>query len=77
MKYKTDDIILASYLSTVGAKLIEIEATAPNKGAFVFENVAQTIVDEFFIGKGRVDPIKYHNEYRSLITAVRHKLQRN
>lgn len=73
MKYKTDNIVLATYLSLVGAHLVDIEKIG-SRGQFIFDNAVQQIVDDFFLGNGKVDPLQYHNEYRKLVTAVRHKL---
>jgi len=73
MQYKTSDIVLAAYLSLIGAELKEIQKASSTKGVFVFHNVVEQIIDDFLLGKAKVEPISFNNELRRLVTAVKAK----
>lgn len=68
--YKTSDIVQAAYLRVVGYSLETIEIVG-NKGTFVFKNVDQPVLDNYNLGKGRVEPVALNNTIKQLTTSVR------
>jgi hypothetical protein len=72
MVYETNDLVLGAYLNTIGYKLSEIKSVN-NKGTFIFSNVDQAVIDDYYMGKARVDPVSFNTTLRQLVTAVRSK----
>lgn len=70
MQFQTDDIVLAAYLKVIGARLAKIDSKH-GRGTFHYENVAQPILDDFYLGKAKVEPTIFNNELKRLVTAVR------
>ncbi len=70
INYKTTDIILAATLKMNGYVLSGIERVG-NKGLFVFEDVEETILVDFDLGKICVEPVEFNNTIKHLTTSVR------
>lgn len=73
-QYKTSDIILASVLKCQGINLIDIEVVG-NRGFFIFESVDEEFINDFNLGKLRVEPTQYHNAVKQLTASVRRLTQ--
>lgn len=73
MKYKTHDIVLAAYLVTTGYKIDTISIISNNKGTFNFSHVDETVIDNYMLAKGSVEPITFNTNLKQLVTAVRMK----
>lgn len=69
-KLETTDIVLAAYLKTRGAKLVDIIKNG-NKGTFVFHGVEDQIVNEYDLGQALVEPRALNYEIKALTTAAR------
>lgn len=70
MEYKTTDIILAAYLRLEGIQMLRIEKQG-NKGTFVFDNVDMNVVQDYDLGRARVEPVAFNNQIKQLTTSVR------
>ena len=68
--FKTTDIILSAVLKLKGYEMIEIVRNG-NKGTFVFVDVDSDDVNEFDLGKARVEPVTFNNPIKQLTTSVR------
>ena len=68
--FKTTDIILSAVLKLKGYELVEIVRNG-NKGTFVFLDVDNEDVNEFDLGKTRVEPVTFNNAIKQLTTSVR------
>ncbi len=68
--FKTTDIILSAVLKLKGYEMIEIVRNG-NKGTFVFVDVDSDDVNEFDLGKARVEPVTFNNAIKQLTTSVR------
>jgi len=73
--YKTDDIVLAAFLVTIGQPVIEIIMNG-NKGLFCFESVDGNILEQFDLGCTTVEPRAFNTQIRQLTTACRRAAQR-
>ena len=69
MIYKTTDIVAAATLLLFNAQLQNIEVSG-RKGTFVLDQVEQSRVDDFILGKLAVEPIRFHATVRFLSAAV-------
>jgi len=69
-EYKTSDIVLAASLKIKGYDLSRIDLDG-NKGIFVFNDVDQTFLLDFDLGKITVEPVSFNNTIRQLTTSVR------
>lgn len=69
-KFKTTDIILAAVLKIEGYEMIDIERNA-GKGTFVFMDVDKDVINEFDLGRVKVEPITFNNSIKQLTTSVR------
>lgn len=69
-EFKTTDIILAAVLKLQGYTLENIIRHG-NKGTFVFADVADADINEFDLGKSRVEPVTFNNAIKQLTTSVR------
>lgn len=68
--FKTADIVLASYLKSIGHSMIEIERQG-NRGTFVFSGVPKSLIAEYDLGKALAEPRALSAEIRALTTAAR------
>lgn len=68
--FKTTDIVLAAVLKLKGYELDEIIRNG-NKGTFVFAGVDDEVIEEFDLGKSRVEPVTFNNAIKQLTTSVR------
>lgn len=69
MNVKTEDITLAAYLRMRLGRIDDI--SLPGKmGQFHFDNVDDTLIAEYDMGKALVEPQLFHNAIRSLTTAI-------
>lgn len=73
MKYDTSDVVLAAYLVTIGYKVDSISIIELNKGIFHFKHVDESVIDNYMLAKGSVEPIKFNTNLKQLVTAVRQK----
>ena len=69
-KYETTDIVLAAFLRLSGIDLVTIVKQG-QKGTFVFENVADELIQDYDLGRARVEPVQFNNAIKSLTTSVR------
>jgi hypothetical protein len=74
--YETSDINLASCLKLEGYDLETIKKGDDNKGIFVFNDVDQSFIDRFDLGKLLVEPVAFNNTIKQLTTSVRRMFQR-
>lgn len=74
-QYKTTDIILAACLKVQGYDLIDIELNG-NKGTFCFSPIGEDILEEYDLGRSRVEPVAFNNTIKQLTTSVRRKLNK-
>lgn len=70
--YKTSDIVLAASLRVHGNDLSSIELQG-SKGIFVFDQVDEQFLQDFDLGKIKVEPIIFNNTIKQLTTSVRRK----
>lgn len=73
-QYKTSDINLAAVLRLEGYDLLDIELSG-TKGTFVFGDVNQEIINEYDLGKRRVEPVAFNNMIKQLTTSVRRMIK--
>jgi hypothetical protein len=69
-EYKTTDIVLAAFLRLKGGSMLGIEKQG-QKGTFVFENISDSLVREYDLGNGSVEPVAFNNAIKQLTTSVR------
>lgn len=74
LEFKTSDIVLASYLKLNNIRMIGIEKQGL-KGTFVFENVSDSFIVEYDLGKASVEPVAFNNTIKALTTSVRRMVQ--
>ena len=75
MNYKTDDIVLASYLQVSDFTMTDIELHG-TKGIFVFDNVDAATLRKYDLNQCTVEPQAFNNALRQLATTVR-RMQAN
>ncbi len=68
--FSTTDIVLAATLKLEGYHLNRIEKSG-NKGTFFFEDVPESIILDYDLGKLTVEPISFNNSIKALTTATR------
>lgn len=68
--YKTTDIILAACLRLHGYEMSEIELNG-TKGTFVFGDVEDSFINDYDLGKCRVEPVAFNAAIKQLTTSVR------
>ena len=73
--YKTTDIILAACLRLNGYELLEIEIVG-TKGTFCFADVPPSIIQDYDLGKSRVEPVSFNNMIKQLTTSVRRMIHK-
>ena len=69
-RFRTTDTPLAAFLYTVGIKLLDIEIQDNGRGAFLFEQPPNNIVDEYRTGKAECSALLFHKSYRYLVRQV-------
>lgn len=67
---ETQDIVLAASLKVLGHKLDAIQKIG-NKGIFFFSDVDETLVNEYHLGKLKVEPVSFNSAIKALTTASR------
>lgn len=67
---ETQDIVLAATLKVLGYKLDTIEKVG-NKGIFFFNDVDEAVVNDYDLGKLKVEPISFNSAIKALTTASR------
>lgn len=72
-QFGTSDIVLAATLKTLNYPLSSIEKIG-NKGTFYFENIPDSLINQFDTGNCSVEPIAFNNAIKSLTTAVRRQM---
>lgn len=77
MEYRTTDIILAACLRLYNHEMVRIEING-SKGTFVFEDAdgMQILIDDYDLGKVRVEPVSFNNMIKQLTTSVRRMTQK-
>jgi hypothetical protein len=66
----TSDIILAAFLKVKGFKLVELVRNG-NKGTFIFDNVPDTVIDEYDLGQALIEPKALNYAIKELTTSAR------
>lgn len=72
--YKTTDIILASCLRLNDYDMVDIEVVG-SKGTFCFTGVDLEFVQQYDLGKCRVEPVAFNNAIKQLTTSVRRMIR--
>jgi len=72
-EYKTSDIVLASYICVERFEVSSIERVG-NKGTFVFRDVPRDLINQFYLGSARVEPVAFNTAIRRLTTAVKRQI---
>lgn len=67
---ETQDIVLAAALKVLGYRLDMIEKIG-NKGVFYFTDVDASAVNDYDLGKLRVEPVAFNSAIKALTTASR------
>ena len=70
MELSTSDIILAAFLKVKGFKLVELVRNG-NKGTFIFDNVPDTVIDEYDLGQALIEPKALNYAIKELTTSAR------
>lgn len=71
--FKTDDINLAACLKVYNYTLKEIEVV-DRKGYFIFDDVDEDIISEFYLGNCRVEPVTFNMTIKQLTTSIQRKI---
>ena len=69
-EFQTTDIVLAACLRAHDYNMTSIERNG-NKGTFIFQDVDDEFINQFDLGKARVEPIMFNNAIKQLTTSVR------
>lgn len=67
---ETQDIVLAATLKVLGFRLDTIEKIG-NKGIFFFNEVDESVVNDYDLGNLKVEPISFNSAIKALTTASR------
>jgi hypothetical protein len=67
---ETSDIILAASLKVLGYRLENIQKVG-NKGIFFFNDVDETVINDYDLGNLLVEPVSFNSSIKSLTTASR------
>jgi hypothetical protein len=70
---ETQDILLAASLKFLGYRLDYIEKIG-NKGIFHFNEVDESVINDYDLGNLRVEPCAFNAALRALTTASRRTL---
>ena len=67
---ETQDIVLAATLKVLGYRLDTIEKIG-NKGIFFFNDVDESVVNDYDLGNLKVEPVSFNSAIKALTTASR------
>jgi hypothetical protein len=67
---ETQDIVLAATLKVLGFRLDTIEKIG-NKGIFFFNDVEESVVNDYDLGNLKVEPVSFNSAIKALTTASR------
>jgi hypothetical protein len=67
---ETQDIVLAATLKVLGYRLDTIEKIG-NKGIFFFNEVDESVVNDYDLGNLKVEPVSFNSAIKALTTASR------
>lgn len=67
---ETQDIVLAATLKVLGYRLEMIEKVG-NKGIFFFNDVDESVVNDYDLGNLKVEPVSFNSAIKALTTASR------
>jgi hypothetical protein len=67
---ETQDIVLAATLKVLGYRLDTIEKIG-NKGIFFFNDVDDSVVNDYDLGNLKVEPVSFNSAIKALTTASR------
>ena len=70
---ETQDIVLAATLKVLGYRLDTIEKVG-NKGIFFFNDVDESVVNDYDLGNLKVEPVSFNSAIKALTTASRRTL---
>jgi hypothetical protein len=70
---ETQDIVLAATLKVLGFRLETIQKVG-NKGIFFFNDVDESIVNDYDLGNLQVEPVAFNSAIKALTTASRRML---
>lgn len=70
---ETQDIVLAATLKVLGYRLDTIQKVG-NKGIFFFNEVDESIVNDYDLGNLKVEPVSFNSAIKALTTASRRML---
>jgi hypothetical protein len=70
---ETQDIVLAATLKVLGYRLDTIEKIG-NKGIFFFNDVDESVVNDYDLGNLKVEPVSFNSAIKALTTASRRTL---
>jgi len=70
---ETQDIVLAATLKVLGYRLDTIQKIG-NKGIFFFNEVDESIVNDYDLGNLVVEPVSFNSAIKALTTASRRTL---
>jgi hypothetical protein len=67
---ETQDIVLAATLKVLGYRLDTIQKIG-NKGIFFFNEVDESVVNDYDLGNLKVEPVSFNSAIKALTTASR------
>lgn len=70
---ETQDIVLAATLKVLGYRLDTIQKVG-NKGIFFFNDIDESVVNDYDLGNLKVEPIAFNSAIKALTTASRRML---
>ena len=70
---ETQDIVLAATLKVLGYRLDTIQKVG-NKGIFFFNEVDESVVNDYDLGNLKVEPVSFNSAIKALTTASRRTL---
>lgn len=70
---ETQDIVLAATLKVLGYRLDTIQKIG-NKGIFFFNDVDESVVNDYDLGNLKVEPVSFNSAIKALTTASRRTL---
>ena len=70
---ETQDIVLAATLKVLGYRLDTIQKIG-NKGIFFFNEVDESVVNDYDLGNLKVEPVSFNSAIKALTTASRRTL---
>ena len=70
---ETQDIVIAATLKVLGYRLDTIQKIG-NKGIFFFNEVDESVVNDYDLGNLKVEPVSFNSAIKALTTASRRTL---